>query len=115
MCGGDAEDSIEHYCRCPVALRVARHVMHIVYPAELALDIWILNSGWLDGDGVLIGISLLVYGCYMAFNTIRRAGVSDSDQAYQCIVQHCRQGAMGNDKCVEYLDKRWQSPMQCVC
>ena len=46
-CGGEAEDSIEHYCRCPVIMRVARHMMHIDYPSSLALDIWILNSGWL--------------------------------------------------------------------
>ena len=115
MCGGDAEDSIKHYCRCPVTMRVARQMMHISYPAELALDIWVLNSGWLDGEGVLRGISLLVYGCYMAFNSIRCEGASKSGQAYQCIAQPCRQGAMGNDKCMDYLDNCWQSPMKHVC
>ena len=115
MCAGDAEDSLEHYCRCPVTLRVARHMMHICYPAELALDIWVLSSSWLDTEEVLVAVSLLIYGCFMAFNSIRHGSVSSAEQAYQCIVQHCRQGAMGSNTCTNYLDRCWQRPMKHVC
>ena len=115
MCGGQAEDSIEHYCRCPVTMRAARHIMHLSYPAELALDVWVLNSGWWDSEDVARGLGLLMYGCYMAFNSIRCKGVSCSDQAFHCIAQHCRQGAMGNNKCMEFIDTSWQRPMKHVC
>ena len=114
-CGGEAEDSIEHYCRCPVTLRVAGHMMHVSYPANLALDIWILNSSWLDVDEVLVGIGLLIYGCYMGFNSIVHGSVSSPEQAFRCIAQHCRQGAMGNDRCMDFLDRCWQTPVRHVC
>ena len=90
-------------------------MMHIDYPSSLALDIWILNSGWLDNDDVFVGIGLLMYGAYMGFNSITHGGISSTDQAYQCIAQHCRQGAMGNERCLKYLDGCWQTPMRHVC
>ena len=109
-----AEDSLEHYCRCPAILRVARHMVHFEYPAEQALNIWALNSAWLDDDDNMRGLSLLVYGAYMGFNSFRHEGVSGVEQAVQCITQHARQGAMGHTLCMEYLDSRWQQPMNYV-
>jgi hypothetical protein len=114
-CGGDAEDSIEHYCKCPIVHRVAMHVMHFDYPNESALNIWMLNSSWHDDDTNLKGIGLLVYGCYMAFNTIRHNGITCGEQAFHCITQHCKQGAMGHSACMKYLDEAWQRPMNHVC
>ena len=105
---------LEHYCRCPAVLRAARHMMHFEYPAELALNIWVLNSYWLDTDDNMRGLGLLVYGAYMAFNSIRSKGISCMEQAIQCISQHIRQGAMGNDLCLRYLDRCWQKPMNHV-
>ena len=115
VCHWDSEDSIEHYCRCPVVLRVAGHMMRLSYPPEMALNIWVLNSSWLDREDELRGISLLIYGCYLAFNSIRIKGISSSDQAFQCIAQHCRQGAMGHSACMSFLDRSWQRPVKHVC
>lgn len=115
LCGGQAEDSIEHYCKCPVTMRVARHLMHLSYPDEAAMDLWVLNSGWLDSEDVMRGMALLIYGCYMACNNIRCKGISCSDQAFHCIAQHCRQGGMGNNKCMSFLDASWLRPMKHVC
>ena len=52
-------------------MRVARHAMHLSYPSDMAMDLWLLNSGWLDNEDVMRGMGLLIYGCYMAFNSIR--------------------------------------------
>ena len=110
-CKQGAEDSIEHYCRCDVVQRVAQHVFRLQYPAELGLDIWSLNSAWLNDDDRLRSIGILVYGTYNAFNTLRHKPIDDPNQAYHCILQHCKQGAFGHDLCMRHLDTRWRQPL----
>ena len=114
-CSQTSEDSLEHYCRCPTVLRVAKHYFHFAYPKELALDLWTLNSYWLDIDDNFRGLALLVYGAYMAFNTIRHNGISDSNQAYQCIMQHCKLGCGGHPACIKFVDSCWSRPMNHIC
>ena len=114
-CSSTSEDSLEHYCRCPVVPRVARHILHFSYPPELALNVWMLNSYWLDIDYNMRGAALLIYGTYMAFNTIRHKGIADANQAYKCITQFCKLGAGGDDACISHLDGCWHRPMNYVC
>ena len=109
-----AEDSLEHYCRCPVVLRVANHLFHFSYPEEMGLDLWALNSAWLDTPANMRGLALLVYGVYMAFNSIRYNKISDSAQAFHCIVQHCKQGAMGHAPSMAHMEACWRSPMSYI-
>ena len=116
MCGGQAEDSFEHYCRCPLVHRVSRNVLHFSYPNEVALDMWLLNSYWLDVDDNFRRAALLVYGLYRAFNTIRNNnGISSAKQAVHCIIQLCRQGALGHNECMKVIDTCWQKPISHVC
>ena len=114
-CKEGAEDSLEHYCRCPVVLRVARHLFHISYPLELALNIWAINSAWLDRPHMIESLSLLMYGVYMAFNTLRYSRVTDTQQAFHCIIQHCKQGAFGHQECMNHLDSCWHRPVSHIC
>ena len=89
-------------------------MLHFSYPDELALDIWTLNSTWLDDLDNLRGLGLLVYGTYMAFNSIRHKGITDSQQAFHCISQHCKQGALGHAASMRFLDSRWRSPISYI-
>jgi len=114
-CGDTAEDSIEHYCRCPATMKVARSYLHLDYPAEPALDIWLLSSSWLDIPDTRMGISLLIYGVYNAFNTLRHGGGSSQHQVHHLIVQHCKQGAFGHPKAMKYLDSRWRQNTTHIC
>ena len=114
-CNDTSEDSLEHYCRCPVVLRAAKHIFHIDYSPGIALDLWTLNSYWLDVDDNLRGLALLIYGTYNAFNTIRHHGISNSDQAFHYIHQHCKLGCGGDTKCIRYIDSRWNAPVIHVC
>jgi len=109
MCGGGAKDSIEHYCRCPSTMRVARSYLRVDYPSELALTLWLLNSGWLAHADARMGLSLLIYGVYSAFNTLRQGRVNDQQQVHHLIVQHCKQGAFGHPQAMKFLDSRWQN------
>jgi hypothetical protein len=114
-CGSRGEDSIEHYCRCPIVMRVANHQFHFSYPLTSAIDLWMLNSYWLDIDDNFRGFALLVYGAYMAFNSIRHNSISDSEQLFRCIVQFCKLGAGGHQKCIKYIDSCWMRPMNYSC
>ena len=98
---------LQHYCRCPVVLRVASHFLHISYPSKMALDLWALNSNLLDIPRYIRSISLLIYGTYMAFNTLRYNKITDTQQAAHCIVQHCTQEAFGHGECMKHLDSCW--------
>ena len=115
LCKEGAEDSLEHYCRCPVVLSVASHLFHSSYPPELAMNIWALNSAWLDTPHMIRSLSLLIYGVYMAFNTLRYSRVTDTQQAFQCIAQHCKQGAFGHQECMNHLDSCWHRPVSHIC
>jgi hypothetical protein len=110
-CNATAEDSIEHYCRCEVVHRVARHTFHFSYPDEQGLNLWALNSHFVDIPDNLLSVAMLQYGVYNAFNTLRYAPVGSSQQGFHCIVQHCKQGAFGHTQCMSHLDSRWKQPM----
>ena len=91
-------------------------MFHFSYPAEMALDLWTLNSSWLDTNhDPLRGLALLVYGAYMALNAIRHNGINDSNQAYHCIVQYCKLGCGGHLACIRYMDTCWSRPMTHIC
>jgi hypothetical protein len=92
-----------------------KNYLRLTYPAEPAMNIWMLNSSWLDMSEVRIGISILIYGVYNAHNSIRHSDVSDSMQAYHCIVQHCKQGAFGHSELMAYLDSAWRRPVRHFC
>ena len=81
-CEGQAEDSFEHYCKCPLVHRVARSVLHFSYPNELAFDVWLLNSYWLDVDDMYIYIYKYIYIyiniCMCMYNTCTYVYVSVS-------------------------------------
>ena len=110
-CSITAEDSLEHYCRCPVVLRVGRNSLRIDYPPQEGLNIWTLNSYWVEREDIMCRLAILVYGTYTAFNSIKHKGISDSQQAHECIVQSCRQGVVGSDKCTQLWDNSWSLPI----
>ena len=110
-CSETAEDSIEHYCRCPTVLRVAKHVFKFGYPAESGLDLWALNSAWLDDAHNMRSLALLVYGSYNAFNTFRYTPVANDHDAYHGIQQHCKQGTAGHPASIKHIDSMWTREM----
>ena len=113
-CCDGAEDSLEHYCRCEVVQKVARHTFHMNYPSDQALNLWSLRSDYVDKEHNMLSVGLLVYGVYNAFNTLRHNPVGDDRQAFHCIVQHCRQGAFGHQRCMEHLDSSWKQSMSYI-
>lgn len=111
LCGGAAEDSIEHYCRCPVVMDVARNIFRMSYPESFALNVWVLNAAWLEELGNLTSAALLIYGVYMAQNNCRHKPLHNSRQVYDHIVQHCKQGTAGHGGCMKHLDSLRAKPI----
>ena len=111
-CKGEAEDSLEHYCRCPIVLSVAKDSLKFSYEGVDAMNLWTLNHPWLDSNrDNLRAVGLLIYGTFNAFNTSRQARLSDSNQCRLCIIQYCKQGSSGHHPSMSFLDKRWQYPV----
>ena len=114
-CSESAEDSIEHYCRCGVIIEVARSYFNMHYPAEEALNIWALNTHWVDRQEVMTCVALLIYGAFNAFNSIAHHGISSKAQAHKCIIQHCKQGATSHAASSQVLANCWQRPLHGLC
>ena len=114
-CSDSAEDSLEHYCRCPTVLRVAKHVFRFSYPNEMGLDIWALNSAWLDDLHNMRSFALLIDGAYNAFNTFRYTAAHNDHDAYHGIQQHCKQGTAGHADSIKHLDSCWLKEVSYVC
>ena len=114
-CSATAEDSLEHYCRCPIVRRVARQYLHLEYPCDSYVDVWMLNTGWFCSAEVRIGIAILIYGAYNAHNTARQGPIKDQQQAYHLIIQHCKQGTFGHKKASDFVDSAWRRPLKCLC
>ena len=113
--GLQKEDSLEHYCKCPVVMQAAQVFIKIDYPAELAMDVWTLNNGLLDTEVGAVAVAILICGAYNAFNSIRHACIASRQQAYHCIVQHMNQAAAGHPRCTTFLDNRWKADAIHIC
>ena len=114
-CSITAEDAVEHYCRCPVVLKAAHCVLRISYPPELALDVWTLNTSWVDDECHLVCVGILIYGTYCACNQIRHQGISGAEQAYDCLVQNCKRATAGHPPTMKLLDSAWIRPVSHMC
>ena len=73
-CGGDAEDSIEHYYHCPAVQKVGEDYLRLKVCNERALNLWLLNEYVLGIDRHLMCTALLIYGTHMATNWCRHRG-----------------------------------------
>ena len=90
-CQGQAEDSIEHYCRCPALQYVLRTRLKVQLRDQRALTFWVLDEPGLDKDEYLICSALINYGGYMATNMFRHSAPAASNQvAIQAINQLVR-------------------------
>jgi hypothetical protein len=110
-CGAGAHDSIEHYCRCPVALGVLARTLRIEISPRQALAVWLLAHDALLEDEVLALTSLYVYAIYRTTNHYRHTRRTSPTWAADSIKQHIIQGCQGNERLMQWLDCRWDRPV----
>ena len=111
-CGGGAEDSFEHYCRCPCSLHILRSRLHISIPPCKAMSFFMMNDPHCDNREFLICSALINYASYMATNLFRNTGKPRNwEVAIDAMGQFIKQGAAGHRISASFLNERWASPM----
>ena len=108
--GGEAEDAIEHYCRCTAVHRTLQQVLRISVPVKRGLTFWMLDFPKHDGE--LICSALSTYACYNAFNHNRCAGKrTNIETSIDAMRQHIIQAVAGTPSLGKCLDNRWAEPL----
>ena len=108
-CGGAAEDSIEHYCKCPATLEVLEKMLKVTVNPKGAIAFWSMDfpSNW---DTLLKCCALSIYAAYRTFNIYRCKGYNATtpvaiDAMRESIIQACR----GSKELGDFLDDRWNA------
>jgi len=109
-CGAGAEDSLEHYCRCPVVLKLLRLKLNIVVQPGRALSFWCLDVPRSDDD-VLLCSALSNYVCYCTTNIYRHGTPHrNADRSFDSLKQMLIQSSAGHPKVGCFLGSRWAAP-----
>jgi hypothetical protein len=106
-CGGDAEDSIEHYARCWRVRQVGRKQFRLRPDDQISLHTFLLCNPHIETQQQLIASALLVYAAYRATNHFRHSSIPAPDVAYDALVQFAREGAVGHQLSARTFDEMW--------
>ena len=106
-CGGEAEDSLEHYAFCQAVRQVADKTLRIDIISEGTKDWMFLNSAGVDDADTMVCTALLVYAVYNATNHYRGAGAATTAVAVDSLKHHLKNVVNGHASNSELLDNRW--------
>ena len=106
-CGGAAEDSIEHYCRCPVTKHALERRLNLRQSEYANLHSFLLCNGNIRTLEELTSIALLIYAVYNATNHYRRNAFGQDTDVHDAIAQWIREGAKRHGRATRTLDNRW--------
>ena len=111
-CKGDAQDCIEHYSRCPIALDVLFKKMRVKLDPRRGLSAFALTTTEQARDNDLLSLTALhIYATYMSRNFYRNnPSICNGDhsiRAKQCLGQYMIQGCHGHARLARLLDNRW--------
>ena len=110
-CGGKAEDSIEHYCRCPVTLSVLSKVLRVAVAPCHGIAFWVMDFS--NDDDMVLCSALSSYAAYKTFNLYRTSGKAvKSAVAADAMRQFIIQAAGKDAKLGKFLDSRWAVPVR---
>ena len=74
-CGGQAEDSIEHYARCSAIREVADRFLRLGHTFKIDMEHFMLSAESLrDDPESLVCVAVLVYAAYTSTNKVRMTG-----------------------------------------
>ena len=106
-CGGNAEDSIEHYCKCAATLEVLRTQLRVSVSPRRAIAFWMMDFSR-DKDMARCS-ALSSYAAYNMFNIYRTKGIIVSTAvAIDAMRESIIQAACSNAELGRFLDDRWQ-------
>jgi len=108
-CGGEAQDSIEHYCRCRTVQAICGRRLRLDPCNSANLHTCLLVNPAIDTKETLVVVALLVYGVYSLTNNLRKRGGLTDATAFEALAQSVREGARGHVLATKILDGRWSA------
>ena len=106
-CPPQAEDSIEHYLRCPAVLDVGRRRLAMNMNSQESLPYLLLATGppaLFSLDSWLTRCALLVYAVYRTTNAARHSCPFVGEEARRALVEALYEGARGHGKATVVAD-----------
>ena len=105
-CGGNAEDSLEHYGRCASVRRFHRCFLRI--DADWLLPEWIGVQEVPCSDDSCALAAIGAYAVYSVFNLARASCSLSPDEAERALQQAAREAALGHAQAERTLRQVWQ-------
>ena len=108
-CLQPAEDSIEHYCRCPISTEFLRK--HLNLPPEVfaGLHSFTLCNVNIRSTQQLTTIAIWIYTIYMATNSLRHRPLPDGADIQDALKQWSKEGTRRHAPSANILDNRWNA------
>ena len=110
-CGGDAEDSIEHYSRCARVRNFGARVLKF-QSEHISLHTFLLCDPRICTEEELTKSALLIYATYRAFNHYKHAAPPTSADVHDALNQWCKEGVKGHTLSSRTLAKIWKPSAQ---
>jgi hypothetical protein len=112
-CGGEAEDSIEHYVHCRTIHSVATRVLRLNFEGREAKGWFLLANKELADESVLTCMGVLIYAAYRTFNKMRVVGARGKTFAEDLMEQYIREAVKDHGKSSKVVNGRWVEVKGC--
>ena len=106
-CGGQAQDSVEHYCRCAALQAVCQSMLRLDPAVFCNLHAFLLVNPRINTKETLTAVALAIYSVYTCTCRARWRGACSATAAVDAIKQGVREGAKGHGKALRVLRTRW--------
>jgi hypothetical protein len=108
-CSNTAEDSIEHYCRCPYTKELAARYLRLDPTTQVNLHAFNLCCPSITTQEDLVASAVMIYALYRATNHFRHRPEQPANDVFNALRQWAREGAMNNSQTTRSLINQWKS------
>ena len=105
-CSGEAQDSIEHYCRCPTVKKAGAKILRLP-PQAHSLQFFVLADRSLADDSLLTRVALLIYAVFSVTNLYRNSGPTIGVVAQDAIEEFVKLSTRGHPRSLSLLETLW--------
>jgi hypothetical protein len=103
-CSPTAEDSIEHYCRCPVVRSFADRFLQLRLTSENGLEYFMLAPFSSEEKVMLTRAAVMIYATYNTINRIRYGERCGAKTALEMLMQFGREAVRGHSASTHIVD-----------
>ena len=107
-CSPTAEDSIEHYCRCPSTLLLASSYLRLDNHTQVNLYTFNLTNPHIRTCEELVVSALLIYAIYRGTNHYRHHAAGCPQDVHDSLRQWTREGVARHQRSTHILQNLWR-------